>query len=445
MDPEDLRAAHLWGKHVCDAHVEDEWLASWVRSHAEATTCDYCERKESEPFAANVGELAEVVLAGLETAYGNADDEGVPWEGGYVLVQPMLSAELLDEEGPFNHPELINDIAGAMPHDAWVQRDFIRLSPFQRLRYGWDSFVELVKHHSRYFFGFRTTDEDDPDDIPPVDLLEHIGEALEAIGALRTLPTGTELFRARTHRTTVHLSRAKELDTAPVEYATSANRMSAAGVPMFYGALDGNTARDEAVSADPEKRPSVTVGTFETLRPLRVIDFTRPGDVPSLYDPEYGHRRGELGFLRSFVSEVSVPVTRGRTEHIEYVPTQVVTEYFRSVFTPGDGETIDGLMYPSVQRPGGVNVVLFLLNEEAIDADARRDEDAGLISSRRATLELIDVVETRIQTYDLTPRRLIRHALLRDAARVPTTAPRSASAGWRDARVPTAGLPSATS
>jgi len=395
MDPEDFRAAHLWGKHVCDAHVEDEWLASWVRCNAEATACDYCERKEPERFAANVAELAEIVLAGLERAYGNADDEGVPWEGGYVLVQPMLSAELLDEEGPFNNPELVNDIASAMPHDLWVQRDFIRLSPFQRLRYGWDSFVELVKHYSRYFFGFRTTDEDDPDDISPVDLLKHIGEALEEVGALRTLPAGTELFRARTHEATVHLSRAKELATAPVEYATSANRMSAAGVPMFYGALDGDAARDEALGADPEKLPSVTVGTFETLRPLHIIDFTRSVDVPSLYDPEHGYRRGELGFLRSFVDEVSVPVTRGRTEHIEYVPTQVVTEYLRSVFTPGDGEAIDGLMYRSVQQPGCVNVVLFLINEEAVDADARGDEDAGLISRPPAALKLIYVVETR--------------------------------------------------
>ena len=394
MDPDDLRAGHLYGKHVCDAHVEDDWLASWIRGNAEATSCDYCGRKAVEPFAADVGELAEVVLDGLERAYGNADDEGVPWEGGYVLVEPMLSVALIEEEEAFNDPKLVRDIASAMPHDLWVPRDFIRLSPYQRLRTGWDSFVELVKHQARYFFGFQTTDEDDPDDISPVELLEHIGKALEEIGALRTLPVGTELFRARTHDATIHLSRAAELATVPVQYATSANRMSAAGVPMFYGALDGDTASSEAQSADPESLPSVTVGKFESLRSLRVIDFTRSVVVPSLYDPELGHRRGELGFLRSFVDEVSEPITRGRTEHIEYVPTQVVTEYFRSVFTPSDGDRLDGLLYWSVRREGGVNVVLFLLNEDAVDSEATPDEANPPYVWRQPTLRLIEAEET---------------------------------------------------
>ncbi len=104
MDPEDFRAVHLFGKHVCDGHIEDEWLASWVRGNGKSTTCDYCKRRGADPFAADVGELAEIVLAGLETAYGNADDEGVPWEGGYVLVQPMLSVELIDDEAPSTLP-----------------------------------------------------------------------------------------------------------------------------------------------------------------------------------------------------------------------------------------------------------------------------------------------------------------------------------------------------
>jgi hypothetical protein len=53
-------------------------------------------------------------------------------------------------------------------------------------------------------------------------------------------------------------------------------------------------------------------------------------------------------------------------------------------------------MYRSVRRPGGVNVVLFLPNEEAVDEDATRDEDAGLISRRPATLTVTDLAETRI-------------------------------------------------
>ena len=41
-------------------------------------------------------------------------------------------------------------------------------------------------------------------------------------------------------------------------------------------------------------------------------------------------------------------------EHIDYVPTQVFTEYFRYAF-PG---RVDGLMFPSAQGPGN-NVAVF--------------------------------------------------------------------------------------
>lgn len=181
----------------------------------------------------------------------------------------------------------------------------------------------------------------------------------------------------------------------PVQYATSANRMSAAGVPMFYGALDADTAASEAQSADPESLPNVTVGKFESLRPLRVVDFTRSVVVPSLYDPDLGHRRGELGFLRSFVDEVSQPITRGRTEHIEYVPTQVVTEYFRSVFTPSDGERSDGLLYWSARREGGTNVVLFLVNEDAVDSVAKPGEGKPRYMWQQPTLGLVEAIEAR--------------------------------------------------
>jgi|SRR5471030_15803 len=47
-------------------------------------------------------------------------------------------------------------------------------------------------------------------------------------------------------------------------------------------------------------------------------------------------------------------------EHVDYAPSQVVSEYFALVFqSDGDGSKLDGIVYPSAVRPGGRNLVLF--------------------------------------------------------------------------------------
>lgn len=52
-------------------------------------------------------------------------------------------------------------------------------------------------------------------------------------------------------------------------------------------------------------------------------------------------------FLWQFVNEISKPVAHDGSEHIEYVPTQVVSEYFAQAFQYAKGKRIDGLIYPS--------------------------------------------------------------------------------------------------
>jgi len=66
-----------------------------------------------------------------------------------------------------------------------------------------------------------------------------------------------------------------------------------------------------------------------------------------------------LLFIENFVTSISTPVKKDGSEHVEYVPSQVVSEYFAKVFRDALGEQIDGIVFPSAVRPGGRNVVLF--------------------------------------------------------------------------------------
>jgi hypothetical protein len=142
--------------------------------------------------------------------------------------------------------------------------------------------------------------------------------------------------------------------------------MSAAGIPVFYGALDKQTAGLEVESADPN-RPVCTIGEFETLRPVRVLDLGHQIQGVSLFDPQKRHQRPVRAFLRQFRKSISRPIEKDDRIHIEYVPTQVVAEYFRHIFTDPKGAHLDGILYPSTKRVDGICCVLFMAATDCVD------------------------------------------------------------------------------
>jgi hypothetical protein len=342
-----------WGsggdKYVCAAHVEDEALERLIEENATPTACTYCGHEGAAPVDA----LIERIGTSLPAEWGNADDEGVGWEGGYV-GETYDTYDLITETGnpPLNHGDLIADVVRALPQQAWAQRDFYRLRPDERMGSAWGEFAETVKHHRRYFFSDHGRDTEDPDYMAPGVLLEAIGNAL--------------------HKSHEHPQTATELGAPPAKCVDKSSRMSPAGVPLFYGALDPATAATEARDANPDAEAS-TMGTFGLRRSARVVDLSTPPEVPSLYDPERRHLRPGLIFMRHFVSEIAKPFVRDDRIHIEYVPTQVVTEWLRTRFDPGHGEPLAGVLYGSSRNPGGVNVSLFIDNDGACDADDQRE------------------------------------------------------------------------
>ena len=64
-------------------------------------------------------------------------------------------------------------------------------------------------------------------------------------------------------------------------------------------------------------------------------------------------------FLHKFVRAITLPVEHDGREHIEYVPTQVLTEYFRHRFLPNGASNIDGIVYPSTHRRNGRSIAIF--------------------------------------------------------------------------------------
>src|SRR5579863_522995 len=64
-------------KYVCAEHVEDDVLITLIAENTSSTPCSHCGREGGAP----VDVLIERIGSSLPYEWGNADDEGVGWEG----------------------------------------------------------------------------------------------------------------------------------------------------------------------------------------------------------------------------------------------------------------------------------------------------------------------------------------------------------------------------
>ena len=92
------------------------------------------------------------------------------------------------------------------------------------------------------------------------------------------------------------------------------------------------------------------------------MDFVQLPPRPHFFDSQISiEDRYRLLFLHSFVNDVSKKIERDGKEHVEYVPTQIVTEWVRMLSL--NGERVDGIRYPSAQCSGGSSIVLFVTGD----------------------------------------------------------------------------------
>ncbi len=74
-----------------------------------------------------------------------------------------------------------------------------------------------------------------------------------------------------------------------------------------------------------------------------------------------------VSFLHDLVRDMTKDVSKDGKEHIEYVPTQIVTEYFKYIFNKNRKRRIEGLVYPSSKEKSSNATVIFWDNRECLD------------------------------------------------------------------------------
>ena len=353
---------------ICSKCVSDDFLAGWIKHNAAAFECSFCGAQSDKPIAASFEDFSGAVLLGLYFDWNEPTDEGISYisrEGGW---QAALSTtqDVLYGAGISENDDVLGALEDMIDNEAWIEREHYHGTDSERLSWAWASFKEYTKHYTRYFF--LQADEKEHDGLTPAFVLGSVAEMIPKLageGLVQVIGTSTEIVRIRVdggpHDT------AALIGTPKAEHATQSNRMSPAGIPMFYGALDQDTARAETFDPALHAGMTLSVGTFLPLRDLTMLNLADLPPVPSVFDADRQQFIHSLRFLEAFAADISQPIARDGREHIEYVPTQIVTEFFHRIFRLPDGSAIDGIAYSSAKNGGGKAVVLFCENGQCVD------------------------------------------------------------------------------
>lgn len=355
---------------VCDSCFEDEAIVAFVKENATAETCTYCERSASEPIAADADSVVDLIMESIQTKWVDPVEELFyeSAEGGYQGQQIDFDEVLEAVGNPISTYAFQEALTSATcDHTfAWCKRDYAALHVDEALAHDWRDLVEKVKHESRFFFLLAEPEQylDPGQRDSALAILEDIAKFADSAGLIRPLADDATFWRTRRHGPDQHYTQAGELGTARPEDCLSSNRMSPAGIPAFYGAEDLDTALAEVRAGTDDERPCWSAGRFSMTDGCLVLDLVALPEPPTIFDTRRQLRR-PLMFLAEFAEQVNKPLSDRSREHIDYVPTQVVSEFLRVAFCSEKG-SVQGIRYSSAQRPGGVCVALFVPHERCV-------------------------------------------------------------------------------
>lgn len=342
-------------KRVCAKCFEDDDLVALIEDYGLPEGCDFC--GECDAPTAPFDEIAQHIHERLREFYGKAVDQ-LPYEsaeGGYQAWH-VDSYDLLREEIELELPrddgQLFEALLDEIGDDIWCQYDWLSLDPDESMKSSWDDFCQIVKHDRRFFFhNVGTSEIHHPDERSPAQFFQDLGRHVDNQNLVVTIPAGTKYFRARPRANDEEHTTAAALGPPPHDKATQSNRMNPPGIPMFYGADNSSLATIET------RGNRVSIGIFETKRAIRILDLAHLPPVPGFFSISDRDKIFTLSFLQQFAEIIIQPVERNDRTQIDYIPTQVFTEFLRDYSF--EGGPIDGIQYRSATGEPGCNVVLF--------------------------------------------------------------------------------------
>jgi hypothetical protein len=342
---------------ICATHVADRYLTDVVATERVPGICLVCQTEDDRlvPLEQILYQMMSVIRSGMRPADG---DEFWPTFDTIDVLYHFFE-DTFAVEDPVDIFERMVDVIESME---WVDEEWLDSvdAEDQTPSTGWTTFRSLVEHTSRFIFMKPGQARGPAQGRSAAQFVDAFQRMLvrNSHTLVTVLEAGAQLHRGRLVRSA---EEAKKLFShsalgAPPDENAAANRMSPAGISMFYASGDARTAVAEIAAHDSEQREHAVVGAFRTLRPLRLLDLSTIDQIslPSVFDEARWQERADISFLKSFTRDITRPIRLDGREHREYAPTQVLTELIRWAPDP----QVDGIALPSAQS-GLPTYVLF--------------------------------------------------------------------------------------
>lgn len=363
--------------NVCADCFLDPALKKFVKDNAVSNECDFCDRRSRRSIAAPFDDVVGVIVSGFHYEWNNPDNEGIGYEsaeGGYLASLTDTYDLVWDHYEISDNDSVRSTLEDCIMNKLWVEKDYYIGSEGKRIQWGWEAFRHEVTYKKRFVFLHDEGRERDYGEITPSDFLFQLADfknrRLDRVSLIKKVKPDADIYRVRIG--TEKFNTAECLGSPPQEHATRSNRMSPAGISMFYGAFDAKTAFQETYDPGLKKDGQyLSTGVFRPLRPLLFLDLANLPQIPSVFDDDKRHMIQALRFFHGFARDISKPVLRNGREHVEYVPTQIVTEFFKHIYRTGNGKKLDGIIYRSSKNEGKIACVIFCENSQTCDSEAK--------------------------------------------------------------------------
>ncbi len=364
--------------------------------------CDYCESKNV--YVCDVADVGHFIMEGVERHYEDAANQVsyISAEGGYQLSTQDIAEILIEDQNVFGDSiddpySLIEDLV-SNDGTAYVRKD-----PYgppsgdpDEIRY-WENFCKTVKTKQRFTLFLNSPEESRYDYSQPKEFLDHLANDFMPT-LIDVLQPQTKIYRARIYKENKKWPH-KDLTSALPQYSRN-NRMSPSGISFFYGGLSKDVCIHEV---GPRVAESVIVAEFTVIKPLFILNLAQDSESQrSIFDPEYSFSYEEYyrPFLEHFINDISRPIRKSDNE-IEYVPTQVFTEFIKTTnFRPyyynpdSNGNEcdvfIDGILFKSSVMKDGKNLVLFK-GPEISTTDKESPKEAWLFYKGKEIRQITEI------------------------------------------------------
>lgn len=200
----------------------------------------------------------------------------------------------------------------------------------------WDDFVEMLKTKNRFHTHYID-----------LKLLERFCSYVR-----KSYKRGDVFYRGRI---STEKGFSKDKMGAPPLEKSIEGRANAKGIQCLYL---GDTPETTIYETRASVYDCVTVGTFRLKEDITIVDLKQINKISPFIEEldclEYAVNKECLNKINSEVSKI----TRRSDSTLEYVPTQYVTDFIKSIMHNGEAE-YSGIEYKSVMNSNGYNLAIF--------------------------------------------------------------------------------------